>query len=129
MRNDIAPVRQQIHELLAKGVRCRNAKTRRFCEGLLSHETALWTFTRTLASPRLTKNPSALFGTPFTGDARATALKPMPATGSLSGFSPTAKRAACKVAAFTSTSQPRSPPSYTDTGFRRFSPPHPDQTP
>lgn len=44
--HDLAPHRQQIHELLVKGARCRDPKTRRFCEGLLSHETALWTFTR-----------------------------------------------------------------------------------
>jgi transposase len=46
LRQDIAPHRQQIHDLLAKGTRGRDAKTRRFCQGLLDHETALWTFTR-----------------------------------------------------------------------------------
>jgi transposase len=51
LRQDIAPLRQQIHDLLAKGTRCRDPKTRRFCEGLLAHETALWTFTRTRGVP------------------------------------------------------------------------------
>lgn len=46
LRQDIAPTRQQIHDLLVKGTRCRDPKTRRFCEGLLAHQTALWTFTR-----------------------------------------------------------------------------------
>ncbi len=46
LRQDIAPTRQQIHDLLVKGTRCRDPKTRRFCEGLLAHKTALWTFTR-----------------------------------------------------------------------------------
>jgi transposase len=51
LRQDIAPLRRQIHDLLAKGTRCRDPKTRRFCEGLLAHETALWTFTRTRGVP------------------------------------------------------------------------------
>jgi transposase len=51
LREDIGPHRQSIHELLTKGTRCRDAKTRRFCEGLLAHETALWTFTRTPGVP------------------------------------------------------------------------------
>lgn len=51
LRQEIAPLRQAIHDLLAKGTRCRDPKTRRFCEGLLAHETALWTFTRTPGVP------------------------------------------------------------------------------
>ena len=51
LRADIAPIRQQFHELLAKGARCRDPKTRRFCQGLLDHETALWTFTRVPGVP------------------------------------------------------------------------------
>jgi transposase len=51
LREEIAPCRQQFHDLLAKGARCRDAKTRRFCQGLLDHETALWTFTRTPGVP------------------------------------------------------------------------------
>jgi hypothetical protein len=31
--------------LLNKGARSRDAKTKRFCRGLLAHEDALWTFT------------------------------------------------------------------------------------
>ena len=46
LREDIAPIRGAFHDLLATGARCRDPKTRRFCEGLLAHETALWTFTR-----------------------------------------------------------------------------------
>jgi len=37
LRHDVAPQRQAIHDLLAKGTRCRDPKTRRFCEGLLAH--------------------------------------------------------------------------------------------
>ena len=51
LRHDIAPHRQAFHDLLAKGARCRDPKTRRFCEGLLAHETALWTFTRVPGVP------------------------------------------------------------------------------
>jgi len=51
LRHDIAPHRRQIHDLLARGTRCRDPKTRRFCQGLLNHETALWTFTRTPGVP------------------------------------------------------------------------------
>ena len=51
LRDDIAPHRQQIHDLLAKGTRGRDPKTRRFCQGLLDHETALWTFTRVPGVP------------------------------------------------------------------------------
>jgi len=51
LRQDIAPHRQQIHDLLVRGTRCRDAKTRRFCQGLLDHETALWTFARTPGVP------------------------------------------------------------------------------
>ena len=43
---DTLPARDAISELLAQGVRSRDPKTRRFCTGLLAHETALWTFTR-----------------------------------------------------------------------------------
>jgi transposase len=43
---DLEPQRDRIGELLAKGARSRDPKTRRFCAGLLEHETALWTFTR-----------------------------------------------------------------------------------
>ncbi len=51
LREDIAPHRQQIHDLLAKGTRGRDLKTRRFCQGVLDHETALWTFTRVPGVP------------------------------------------------------------------------------
>jgi len=51
LRQQIAPLRHAIHDLLAKGTRCRDPKTRRFCEGLLAHETALWTFTSTPGVP------------------------------------------------------------------------------
>jgi transposase len=51
LRADISPHRQAFHDLLAKGARCRDPKTRRFCQGLLAHETALWTFTRTPGVP------------------------------------------------------------------------------
>ncbi len=48
---DIQPARDRISELLAQGARCRDPRTRRFCAGLLEHETALWTFTRVPAVP------------------------------------------------------------------------------
>lgn len=51
LRADIAPHRRAFHDLLARGARCRDPKTRRFCQGLLDHETALWTFTRTPGVP------------------------------------------------------------------------------
>ena len=51
LRHHIAPHRQTFHDLLAKGARCRDPKTRRFCDGLLAHETALWTFTRVAGVP------------------------------------------------------------------------------
>jgi transposase len=51
LRQDIAPHRQAFHDLLDTGTRCRDAKTRRFCAGLLAHETALWTFTHTPGVP------------------------------------------------------------------------------
>jgi transposase len=51
LRADTAPHRQTFHDLLAKGTRCRDPKTRRFCQGLLDHETALWTFTRVPGVP------------------------------------------------------------------------------
>jgi transposase len=43
---DTQPARDRIGELLTDGARSRDPKTRRFCSGLLEHETALWTFTR-----------------------------------------------------------------------------------
>jgi transposase len=46
LRRDLQPTRERLHGLLAKGARSRDAKARRFCGGLLEHETALWTFTR-----------------------------------------------------------------------------------
>lgn len=45
LRTDTATDRDTIHDLLLKGSRCRDQKTRRFCEGLLKHEPAFWTFT------------------------------------------------------------------------------------
>jgi transposase len=45
LRADTAIDRKTIHELLLKGVRSRDPKTRRFCDGLLKHEQAFWTFT------------------------------------------------------------------------------------
>jgi transposase len=51
LREDIAAHRQAFHGLLGKGARCRDPKTRRFCQGLLDHETALWTFTRVPGVP------------------------------------------------------------------------------
>lgn len=51
LREDIAPHRQRLHDLFTKGTRCRDPKTRRFCQGLLNHETALWTFTRVPGVP------------------------------------------------------------------------------
>lgn len=45
LRTDTATDREMIHELLLKGSRCRDLRTRRFCEGLLKHEQAFWTFT------------------------------------------------------------------------------------
>jgi hypothetical protein len=43
---DTQPARDRIGELLTQGARSRDPKTRRFCSGLLEHQTALWTFTR-----------------------------------------------------------------------------------
>jgi transposase len=43
---DLQPRRERIGDLLAQGARSRDAKTSRFCTGLLEHEQALWTFTR-----------------------------------------------------------------------------------
>lgn len=51
LRQDIPPHRDAFHDLLARGARCRDPKTRRFCQGLLDHETALWTFTTTPGVP------------------------------------------------------------------------------
>jgi transposase len=46
LASDLRAQRDRIHDLLAHGARSRDPKTRRFCTGLLEHETALWTFTR-----------------------------------------------------------------------------------
>jgi transposase len=46
LRTDTQAARDRIHDLLAQGVRGRDAKTSRFCAGLLDHEQALWTFTQ-----------------------------------------------------------------------------------
>ena len=51
LRADTAEHRKRLHALLAKGARCRDAKTKRFCAGLLTHEDALWTFTRVIDVP------------------------------------------------------------------------------
>jgi transposase len=48
---DTLPARDRISELLNQGARSRDARTRRFCTGLLSHEQALWTFTRIAGVP------------------------------------------------------------------------------
>ncbi|MEO8969619.1 MAG: IS66 family transposase [Solirubrobacteraceae bacterium] len=45
LRADTASDRELIHELLLKGSRGRDQKTRRFCSGLLKHEQAFWTYT------------------------------------------------------------------------------------
>ena len=46
LRADTADHRERLHALLTKGARSRDAKTKRFCAGLLAHQDALWTFTR-----------------------------------------------------------------------------------
>jgi transposase len=51
LRADITPIRQAFHDLLAKGARGRDLRTRRFCQGLLNHETALWNVTRVNGVP------------------------------------------------------------------------------
>ena len=51
LRADTAEQRARLHALLAKGARSRDAKTKRFCAGLLTHEDALWTFTRVTGVP------------------------------------------------------------------------------
>ena len=51
VRADTAQQRERLHALLAKGARSRDAKTKRFCAGLLAHEDALWTFTRVTGVP------------------------------------------------------------------------------
>ena len=51
LRTDTAAHRQQFHDLLITGARGRDPKTRRFCQGLLDHESALWTFTRVPGVP------------------------------------------------------------------------------
>ncbi|MGH3553632.1 MAG: IS66 family transposase [Mycobacterium sp.] len=44
LRETLAPLRQQIKELLEQGARGRHDKTANFCAGLLSEYEALWTF-------------------------------------------------------------------------------------
>lgn len=51
LRADLADHRHKLHSLLEQGSRCRDPKTRRFCDGLLAHEQALWTFTTTPGVP------------------------------------------------------------------------------
>jgi len=43
---DLSAPCERIRDLLGQGTCCRDRKTRRFCRGLLDHESALWTFTR-----------------------------------------------------------------------------------
>lgn len=45
LARELKPARDAIGDLLAQGARGRDPKTRRFCQGLLDHEQALWTFT------------------------------------------------------------------------------------
>jgi transposase len=42
----LAEQRQQLRDLLERGARCRDPKTKRFCAGLLASWDSLWTFTR-----------------------------------------------------------------------------------
>ncbi len=51
LRADLAEHRQRLHDQLEAASRCRDPKTRRFATGLLTHETALWTFTSTPGVP------------------------------------------------------------------------------
>jgi len=51
LRHDIQAHRDHVQDLLGQGTRSRDAKTRRFCSGLLEHEPALWTFTRVPGVP------------------------------------------------------------------------------
>jgi transposase len=51
LQADLADTREQLHNLLEQGSRCRDPKTRRFTTGLLAHEQALWTFTTTPGVP------------------------------------------------------------------------------
>ena len=46
MTADIAAHRARLTELLAKGARMRDKRTARFCAGLITHQQALWTFTK-----------------------------------------------------------------------------------
>lgn len=48
---DIAPHRAHLAALLKQGATSHDDKTRRFCDGLLAHEDALWTFTRVAGVP------------------------------------------------------------------------------
>lgn len=51
LSTDTQPARDRIGQLLAQGARGRDAKTRRFCAGLLTHQQAPWTFTRVHGVP------------------------------------------------------------------------------
>ncbi len=51
LKADLAEHRQRLHDLLERGSRSRDPKTRNFCAGLLAHEKALWTFTTTPGVP------------------------------------------------------------------------------
>ena len=44
LAGDLQGAREGLHDLLAQGARSRDPKARRFCQGLLDHEQALWTF-------------------------------------------------------------------------------------
>jgi transposase len=44
LKAELRPLREQIHALLAKATRCRDAKTANFAAGLLAEYEALWTF-------------------------------------------------------------------------------------
>ena len=47
----LAEHQQQLRRLLERGARCRDAKTKRFCAGLLANWDSLWTFTRVPGVP------------------------------------------------------------------------------
>ena len=51
LQADIAPHRARLMRLLKQGTRGRDTKTQRFCDGLLAHQDALWTFTRIAGVP------------------------------------------------------------------------------
>jgi transposase len=44
LREELAPLRERIRELLGQGTRGRNQQTANFCQGLLDEYDALWTF-------------------------------------------------------------------------------------